>query len=111
MLILKKNIYIYIYNTPCLDMPRHNQLLFQDPATRFLEFAVNFHHDVMLIMLCFFCLVLWFIIRINLVFNMYPDYRYKKILNNKMVFLPNIRNHILFKYTFFLGNNAGLLGE
>lgn len=74
-------------------MPRHGQLLFQDPATRFLEFAVNFHHDVMLIMLCFFCLVLWFIIRINLVFknNTYQNPRYRKILNNKMVFLPNIR--------------------
>lgn len=55
-------------NNLCLDIPKHGQLFFQDPSTRFLEFAIGFHHDVMLIMICFFCLVLWFIIRINFFF-------------------------------------------
>jgi hypothetical protein len=53
----------------------HGQLFFQDPATKFLEFAITFHHDVMLIMICFFCLVLWFIIRINYTFFSQPIFR------------------------------------
>ena len=102
MLNLLKQSFIFIYFTnSCLDLDQ--ELLFQDPATRFLEFAINFHHDVLLIMLCFFCLVLWFIIRINFVFknNTYPNSRHRKILNNKMVFLPNTR--FFFNKKIFYG--------
>jgi heme/copper-type cytochrome/quinol oxidase subunit 2 len=73
--LLKQSFLLMYFTNSCLDIPRPGQLLFQDPATRFLEFAITFHHDVMLIMLCFFCLVLWFIIRINFVFKSYISWK------------------------------------
>ena len=63
--LLKQSFLLMYFTNSCLDIPRPGQLLFQDPATRFLEFTITFHHDVMLIMLCFFCLVLVFIFKTN----------------------------------------------
>ena len=59
-------------NNILLDAPINGQHFFQDPATSIMERAINFHHDVFLIMLCLFVLILWFLIQINIAFIVKP---------------------------------------
>jgi cytochrome c oxidase subunit 1 len=51
-----------------LDSPRPYQLGFQDPATPIMEGIIDFHHDIMCILIMISVIVLWFLVRIIILF-------------------------------------------
>ena len=54
------------------DSPRPFQLGFQDPATPIMEGIIDFHHDLMAILIAISIFVLWFLIRIIILFPNRP---------------------------------------
>ena len=49
-----------------LDSPKFGQIFFQDPSTNFFEKMILLHHEILFYMVVLFVLILWFIIRINI---------------------------------------------
>lgn len=62
--------YVYWVNSNSLncllDRPRFGKMFFQDPATSIFEKMVLLHHEILFYMFLLFILVLWFIVRINI---------------------------------------------
>jgi len=58
------------------DSPRPGQLGFQDPATPIMEGIIDFHHDLMTILIAISIFVLWFLINIIIRF---PDRPFSQI--------------------------------
>ena len=55
-----------------LDKPRFGKMFFQDPATSIFEKMVLLHHEILFYMFLLFILVLWFIVRINILCGKFP---------------------------------------
>jgi len=55
-----------------LDKPRFGKMFFQYPATSIFEKMVLLHHEILFYMFLLFILVLWFIVRINILCGKFP---------------------------------------
>jgi heme/copper-type cytochrome/quinol oxidase subunit 2 len=58
---------------PCFvfaDVPEKYQMTFQDPATPVMEALIDFHHDLMFILIIIGCLVFWLVYRTFFLFEM-----------------------------------------
>lgn len=52
------------------DVPEKYQMTFQDPATPVMEALIDFHHDLMFILIVIGCLVFWLVYRTFFIFDM-----------------------------------------
>jgi cytochrome c oxidase subunit 1 len=90
---------IYKFFIFFLDIPAKNQLSFQDPATPIMEGIIDFHHDLMFILILISCLVFFLLFKI---INYFTEFKKSnKFFFNLIALLRSHQTNLEILWTIF----------